>query len=155
MAQKNALGRILWFIWVGRLHLLSGAAVGFTKLDVLVAAAERPDRTPPRPVRVDVYGVSDMGKQPQLGFLPDDIIRLPHGQPNQRAWYLWTFPQNAPDIIAMNNLSVHGQPPGRAIIRLYTRYFLMHVLDSSTRPPQWETGVLARIQANFASLLPE
>lgn len=105
---------------------------------------------------MDIYGASDTGNPPQLGFLPNDIFTLPHGQLDQRAWYLWAFPQNASDICVINNLSVHGQPPSQAIMRLYTRYFMMHVLDASTKPSEWQIGVLTTsgIQAKLTSLLP-
>ncbi|KAI0477972.1 hypothetical protein F4859DRAFT_503912 [Xylaria cf. heliscus] len=86
--------------------------------------------------RVDIPGevlVMATGyKRPQLDFLPEDSFQEPYAPPN---WFLQTFPPPHPSISAINCTYISGiGAVGNWHIGIYTRIFLMFLIDPLTRP---------------------
>jgi len=75
-------------------------------------------------------------KRPELKFLPDSCFEEPYAPPN---WYLQTFPPSHPSLSCINCTyeSAIGTV-GNWHIGIYTRIFLMFLIDPLTRPsPFW------------------
>ena len=89
-----------------------------------------------RVIEGDIVVMATGFKRPTLKFLPDDCFNEPYGPPN---WYLQTFPPSHPSISAINCTYIGGiGSVGNWHIGIYTRIFLMFLVDPLTRPrPFW------------------